>query len=318
VPHRNTAVKGAFVHHTVDGNSYTASQVPAIIRAIYAYHVLGRGWNDIGYNFLIDRFGRIWEGRFGGMDRPVIGAHSGPQRLLLRGSVIGNFDLVPVPTAMTSAFVRLIAWKAQLHQFDPAGIANISGDTLHSVSGHRDTYSTSCPGRYLYAKLPAIRAAAAALVDGLPSLSINRDMDNHNHGDVLATNGNHDLLLYSGTGHGTTTAPKVVSHGGWVGVDLATIVGDGMVTVPSTSWLARCARASFSCTPGAVSEPSTRGGSSAPGGRVSPPSWHPATGAGTAAPTCSVGPGTAICASTPATVVAASGRHAWSVSDGPG
>ena len=57
---------------------------------------------------------------------------------------------------MTSAFSRLVAWKAQVHQFNPAGIANISGDTLNSVSGHRNAYRTTCPGRYLYAKLPAI------------------------------------------------------------------------------------------------------------------------------------------------------------------
>jgi len=221
------AVKGAFVHHTVNANNYSSSQVPSIIRGIYAFHVLGRGWNDIGYNFLIDRFGRTWEGRFGGMDRSVIGAHTLDHNAYSFGaSAIGNFDIAAVPSAVTSAFIRLIAWKAQVHQFNPAGISNISGDILHSVSGHRDAFSTSCPGRYLYAKLPASRSGAVSLVRGLPSLSIARDVNNHNHGDVLATNATHDLLLYSGSGHGTMTGPIYLSHGGWVGVDMVTIAGD--------------------------------------------------------------------------------------------
>lgn len=221
------AVKGAFVHHTVNANSYSASQVPAIIRAIYAYHVKGRGWDDIGYNFLIDRFGRTWEGRHGGMDKPVIGAHTLDHNAYSFGaSAIGNFDVAAVPSAMTAAFTRLIAWKAQIHQFRPDGISNISGDTLRSVSGHRDANGTSCPGRYLYARLPTIRAGAAALLRRLPSLSIARDVDNHNHGDVLATNSARDLLLFSGSGRGTMTGPSHLSRGGWGGVDLVTIVGD--------------------------------------------------------------------------------------------
>ena len=220
------AVKGVFVHHTVDANAYTAAQVPAIIRAIYAYHVKGRHWNDIGYNFLIDKFGRTWEGRFGGMDQPVIGAHTlGHNEYGFGASAIGNYDVAAVPSAVTSAVVRLIAWKAQLHQFNPAGIANISGDRVNAVSGHRDVYSTACPGRYLYAKLPTIRAGAAALVRTLPSLSIARDVNNYNHGDVLATNANHDLLLYSGA-DGKLTPPTVLLQGSWTDLDLVSIPGD--------------------------------------------------------------------------------------------
>jgi len=92
------AVKGAFVHHTVNANSYSSSQVPAIIRAIYAYHVNGRGWDDIGYNFLIDRFGRTWEGRYGGIYRAVIGAHTLDHNAYSFGAAaIGNFDVAAVP-----------------------------------------------------------------------------------------------------------------------------------------------------------------------------------------------------------------------------
>ena len=69
-------VHAGFVHHTVNANDYTRAEVPGIIRSIYAYHVKSRGWSDIGYNYLVDRFGRIWEGRYGGVDRPVVGAHT--------------------------------------------------------------------------------------------------------------------------------------------------------------------------------------------------------------------------------------------------
>ena len=100
-------IKGGFVHHTVNANDYTADEVPAIIRSIYAYHVKSRGWRDIGYNFLVDRFGRIWEGRYGGIDRPVIGAHtSGYNDEAFAMSAIGNFDTAQPTTPMLQAYAR--------------------------------------------------------------------------------------------------------------------------------------------------------------------------------------------------------------------
>jgi len=66
----------ALVHHTAGTNSYTASQSAAIVRGIEIYHVNGNGWNDIGYNFLVDKYGQVFEGRYGGVERPVIGAHA--------------------------------------------------------------------------------------------------------------------------------------------------------------------------------------------------------------------------------------------------
>ena len=90
---RYGTIKAGFVHHTVNANDYTAEQVPAIIRGIYAYHTQSRGWSDIGYNFLVDRFGRIWEGRYGGVDRPVVGAHTlNYNEESFAMSAIGNFE----------------------------------------------------------------------------------------------------------------------------------------------------------------------------------------------------------------------------------
>ena len=69
-------VRFAIVHHTAGRNDYTRAEAPAIVKGIQLFHVQGNGWNDIGYNFLVDRFGTIYEGRFGGVDRNVIGAHA--------------------------------------------------------------------------------------------------------------------------------------------------------------------------------------------------------------------------------------------------
>jgi peptidoglycan hydrolase-like protein with peptidoglycan-binding domain len=154
-----------FVHHTVSSNTYTAAQVPAMIRGIYAYHVQSNGWSDIGYNFLIDRFGRTWEGRYGGMDQAVIGAQTKNYNSWSMGvSAIGNFDVAGVPQAMTNAFKRIFAWKLSLAGIPATGTVVANGKSFQRVSGHRDGFQTACPGRYLYAKLPEIRAGAAALI----------------------------------------------------------------------------------------------------------------------------------------------------------
>ena len=93
---RYGTINGGFVHHTVNANDYTEAQVPAILRSIYAYHVKSRGWSDIGYNFLVDRFGRIWEGRYGGIDKPVVGAHTlNYNEYSFAMSAIGNFETRP-------------------------------------------------------------------------------------------------------------------------------------------------------------------------------------------------------------------------------
>ncbi|HEX6054698.1 MAG TPA: cell wall-binding repeat-containing protein, partial [Intrasporangium sp.] len=157
-------VDGAVVHHTAGSNSYTADQVPGIIEGIYEYHVNGHGWRDIGYNFLVDRFGRIWEGRYGGMDKAVVGAHAaGVNSVMFGASVLGDFETAEPPSAVTTALRNLIAWKADVHRFDVLGTTVVDGTTYNNISGHRNVNATDCPGQYLYAKLPALRTATAAL-----------------------------------------------------------------------------------------------------------------------------------------------------------
>jgi hypothetical protein len=177
------AVDLGFVHHTENPNGYGAGQVPAMLRAIFLFHREINGWNDIGYNFVLDRFGRIWEARAGGIDEPVVGAQAGGYNLVSTGvAVLGSYSGTRISAAARTALQRLLAWKLALHgtpssgrvtvRVNPAGAsyskypanARVS---LRRVSGHRDADSTDCPGDVLYGQLPAIRASVLRLA-GIP------------------------------------------------------------------------------------------------------------------------------------------------------
>jgi hypothetical protein len=155
-------VHAGFIHHTVNANNYTRAEVPAIIRGIYAYHTQSRGWSDIGYNYLVDRFGRIWEGRYGGVDRDVVGAHTlGYNDDSFAMSAIGNYEVAHPSDAMLDAYARLFAWKLGLHGIGAGWKRTwVTSRYFQAINGHRDAESTACPGKYLYAKIPDIRAAA--------------------------------------------------------------------------------------------------------------------------------------------------------------
>ena len=164
-------VRAGFVHHTVSTTSYPRAAVPAMIRGVYAFHVRGRGWSDIGYNYLVDRFGRIWEGRFGGVARNVIGAHTlGYNHLAFAMSAIGNFQTARPSPAVLRAFGRLMAWKLGINGVAAGDLRQrLRGRVLRAISGHRDAGSTLCPGRHLYARIAVIRGiAVAAQRDGTP------------------------------------------------------------------------------------------------------------------------------------------------------
>jgi hypothetical protein len=170
----------AHVHHTAGTNTYTRLQAPAVVRAIQLYHVKGNGWNDIGYNALVDRFGTVYEGRAGGLDRNVVGAHA---RGFNTGSfgiaVMGDFRTVDAPAVAVDALVETLAWRLDLAHVDPLSTFNgvSSGNErfkpgipvfLRAISGHRDTGLTTCPGERLYSRLGEIARRVAAL--GLPKL----------------------------------------------------------------------------------------------------------------------------------------------------
>jgi N-acetylmuramoyl-L-alanine amidase len=174
------AVRYALVHHTAGSNSYTRSQSAAIVRGIEIYHVKGNGWNDIGYNFLVDKYGQIFEGRYGGVDKNVVGAHAqGFNTGSVGVAVLGTYNAAAPPIAAQKALANLLAWRLDLAHVDPLSTLTVaSGGNpryppgvpvfLHAISGHRDTGFTSCPGNALYARLGAIARTVAAT--GLPKL----------------------------------------------------------------------------------------------------------------------------------------------------
>ncbi|MFF9262169.1 peptidoglycan recognition protein family protein [Streptomyces longwoodensis] len=168
-------VKAAFVHHTASGNTYKCSQAPSLIRGIYRYHVRSMGWRDIGYNFLVDKCGTIYEGRAGGVAKAVLGAHTlGFNTNSMGIAVIGTFGSTKPPAAAVTAVARLTAWKLGLYGGNPKGKTYLKSGggnlyrkgknvRLNVISGHRDGFATECPGRQLYGKLGTARSAAARL-----------------------------------------------------------------------------------------------------------------------------------------------------------
>jgi len=179
-PQYAPAIRFASVHHTAGPNNYSPAQAAAILRGIEVYHVKSNGWNDIGYNFLVDRYGTVYEGRYGGIDRNVIGAYArGFNTGSIGVAVIGTFSSAAIPAAAETSLAKLLAWRLDLAHVDPVStLTFISGGSeryragipvvLRAVSGHRDTGLTTCPGDLLYAKLDTIAARTQAI--GLPKL----------------------------------------------------------------------------------------------------------------------------------------------------
>jgi hypothetical protein len=174
-------LKMAFVHHSDTTNSYTASQSAGIVRGIYAYHTNTRGYCDIAYNFLIDKYGQIFEGRNGGITNNVIGAHTGGYNYGTVGvALLGNYSTARPTSAMLSSLEKLLAWRLDIAHVPPTGIVSMTTGTgndhtaagtvvnFNRIAGHRDASLTSCPGNYVYNDLPGIRTAVAAI--GTPKI----------------------------------------------------------------------------------------------------------------------------------------------------
>jgi hypothetical protein len=175
-PQEFAAIRRLALHHTAGAEG---DDPAATIRAIYAYHTKSNGWNDIGYNFLVDSSGRIYEGRFArdyasgeiptGEDtenRGVIGAHVANNNTGTVGvALLGNFSGDSRPTAnAVSAAERVFAWKADRHNIDVLGETRWSTGNRSTLIGHRDAGNTACPGDRLYEQLPAMRQRIASSV----------------------------------------------------------------------------------------------------------------------------------------------------------
>lgn len=219
---RYRTVKAAVVHHTVNRNDYTQAQVPGIIRSIYTYHVKSQGWSDIGYNFLVDRFGGIWEGRAGGTQYPVRGAHIAAYNDEAFGvSAIGNYDIAKPSTALVNSMTHLIAWKLSMHGVDANTRVKLQdGKTFNTIFGHKDGGQTACPGRYLYPLLGNMRINAKKIQNAgqkppprWQNLAITGKITNTNHVDtpaldLLARNKKTNKIAVIATGGGIKFNPK--------------------------------------------------------------------------------------------------------------
>jgi hypothetical protein len=165
-----TKVRAVFLHHTNHPNGYDCDDAPAMLRALQRDHIRNEGWDDIGYNFVVDRCGNIYEGRGrdgGGTER---GAHTkGFNKQSVGIAALGSFHPgAHVPREMLDAIADVAAWQLA-PGVDPHGRVRLTSTsdesrypkgttaTFDVISGHRDGFETTCPGDALQAKLPTLR-----------------------------------------------------------------------------------------------------------------------------------------------------------------
>ena len=179
-------VEVAFVHHTVTTNTYDPEDSAGIVLGIARYHRDSNGWNDLGYNFLVDKYGQVFEGRAGGIDAPVIGAQAQGYNSVSTGiAVLGTHTQIAGSEPALDALARLIGWKLTLHGVPVQGQVTVTSAggsanrypsgtpvTLQRISGHRDGDATSCPGDVLYGQLADLRARAARYAAPVAALTM--------------------------------------------------------------------------------------------------------------------------------------------------
>lgn len=157
-PEYAAPIKKIVFHHTA--GALGGSDPASVIRGIYYYHAVTRGWGDIGYNYVIDERGTVYEGRFGG--QRVIGAHAKGYNTGSVGlSTLGNYDTMSPSTAATDAAKNMAAFLSARNGISPKNSSYFVDKVTPNIGGHRDFGQTSCPGGNYYAKLPDIRNIAA-------------------------------------------------------------------------------------------------------------------------------------------------------------
>ncbi|MCC6226222.1 MAG: N-acetylmuramoyl-L-alanine amidase [Microthrixaceae bacterium] len=166
-------LKMAVVHHSATANAYGPADVAGILRSLQAFHMAGRGWSDLGYNLVVDRFGRIWEGRDGSIDRLSVGAHSeGFNTANVGIMVLGDFSAASPTAESMRGVAEVIAWKFANYGVDPASSVDYTSNGSPTIPAgvtrnfprvvrHRDVGSTACPGAALAAKIEELRALVA-------------------------------------------------------------------------------------------------------------------------------------------------------------
>ncbi|WP_442010040.1 N-acetylmuramoyl-L-alanine amidase [Mycobacterium sp. 2YAF39] len=174
-PQYDKGIRAGIVHHTAGSNEYAPQDSAGIIRSIYEYHTRTLGWCDIAYNALVDKYGQVFEGRAGGIDKPVEGAHTGGFNRDTWGvAMLGNFDQAAPTQIQLENTGRLLGWRLGLDHIDPKGTVVLASagtsfskfpfgatPTLPTIFTHRDVGITECPGNAAYAAMDQIRDIAA-------------------------------------------------------------------------------------------------------------------------------------------------------------
>ncbi len=172
-------VKAAAIHHTATANDYTATEAPSIVLGICRYHRNANGWNDIGYNALVDRFGTLYAGRAGGLKKAIVGAHAqGFNAQTTSIASIGDHTDEEITPEAKTAIIQYLAWKLSAHGLNAIGkttLTSAGGELsrypagrkvrLNKVIGHRDVGLTACPGDTLEAEIPSIRRMVEARIE---------------------------------------------------------------------------------------------------------------------------------------------------------
>jgi hypothetical protein len=193
-PSEASDLRLAIVHHSVSVNGYSAGEVPGMLRSIQAYHMDAHGWSDVGYNFAVDRFGRIWELRQGGILNAVIGGHAQGFNTGSVGVVLlGDHTAAPPTSAAVNAVAEIIAWRFAVAQADPRGAIDyttVSGSTryapgttvrLNRIASHRDVGTTACPGALAYGLMDTIRLRVASRYAALAGTTLTRWLSSSTH-----------------------------------------------------------------------------------------------------------------------------------------
>ena len=160
-------IRAVAVHHTAGSNDYSAGQSASIVRGIQYYHEVTLGWCDIGYNFLVDKYGQVFEGKGGGATFPVHGAHATTWNWETVGiSLMMNSNTAQPSGPMLTSLEDVIAWKIANNYLDPLGTVSLGGRTINVIFRHGDVMSTECPGTNVTNRMAEIRNAVAARVSG--------------------------------------------------------------------------------------------------------------------------------------------------------
>jgi uncharacterized protein with LGFP repeats len=174
-PRYDKRIQAGVVHHTAGSNDYLPGDSAGIVRSIYEYHTRTLGWCDVAYNAMVDKYGQVFEGRAGGMTRPVEGAHTGGFNHDTWGvAMLGNFETVPPTPIQLRTTARLLGWVLGNSRVDPLGVVVLpsaggsftkfpfgASPTLPTIFTHRDVGITECPGNAAYALMGQVRDIAA-------------------------------------------------------------------------------------------------------------------------------------------------------------